>query len=93
MNKKIEKDIPGAIINKNPDFVKNILNDVTGINLSEQEINKLGVFLRYETTSESLFSNINTIYGIISANFKDPSRFLIIPFIKDGREHINIQKI
>ena len=77
---------------KDSKFVSKILEDVTAINLTDQEISKLKVFLRYES-STSLFDSINDIYAIIGANFTKPSRFLIIPFIKNGSEHINIQKI
>jgi flagellin-specific chaperone FliS len=77
---------------KNNKFVSKILEDVTGINLTEQEISKLKVFLRYEAKG-TLFESIEDIYSIIGANFTKPSRFLIIPFIKKGSEHINIQKI
>ena len=78
---------------KDSNFVQKILNDVTGINLTEQEITKLKVYLRYENKG-TLFNSINQIYGIIGANFSKPSRFILIPF-KDskGLEHINIQKI
>jgi hypothetical protein len=77
---------------KDNNFVKKILGDVTGINLTDQEVTKLKVFLQYDVKG-SLFSSIDSIYGIIGANFTKPSRFLIIPFVKDGAEHINIQKI
>jgi len=78
---------------KNDKFVKVILPDVTGINLTDQEITKLKVYLRYETAN-TLFDSISAIYGIIGANFAKPSRFIIIPFInKAGVEHLNIQKI
>jgi len=77
---------------KNDKFVSKILNDVTGINLSDEEIAKLKVFLRY-ANKNSLFSSIDEIYRTIGANFDKPSRFLIIPFINEGSEHINIQKI
>ena len=78
---------------KDSKFVSKILGDVTGINLSDQEIQKLKVFLRYENKG-SLFSTINQIYSIIGANFTKPSRFLVIPFMDStNKEHINIQKI
>jgi len=79
-------------VKKDNKFVKEILKDVTGINLSEQEITKLKVFLRYEN-SGTLFDSIGDIYQIIGANFTKPSRFLIIPYIKNNAEHLNIQKI
>lgn len=77
---------------KDKNYVTEILKDVTGINLSAQEIQKLKVYLRYENKG-SLFNSVNSIYEIIGANFTKPSRFLIIPFVRDGQEHINIQKI
>lgn len=77
---------------KDSKFVSEILKDVTGINLTDQEISKLKVFLRYENKG-TLFGSISQIYAIIGANFTKPSRFLVIPYVKDGSEHINIQKI
>ena len=78
---------------KDDKYVSKILNDVTGINLSEQEIQKLKVYLRYDNQM-GLFDSIDSIYSIIGANFTKPSRFLIIPFINSSnQEHINIQKI
>lgn len=77
---------------KDSEYVSEILRDVTGINLSKEEITKLKVFLRYDNKG-TLFDSINAIYSIIGANFTKPSRFLIIPFIRRGQEHINIQKI
>ena len=78
---------------KNKDFVIEILPDVTGINLSEQEIQKLKVYLRYESKG-SLFDSIGSIYEIIGANFTNPSGFIVIPYIDSkNKEHINIQKI
>lgn len=78
---------------KNLDFVHKILGDVTAINLTEQERQKLSLYLRYESSSLSLFNSIDDIYNIIGANFAEPGKFLVIPFIRDGKEHINIQKI
>ena len=83
------KEIKAA---KDSTFVQKILEDVTGINLTKEEVQKLKVFLRYET-SRTLFESIDQIYSIIGANFTKPSRFLIIPFIRNGNEHINIHKI
>ena len=80
-------------IQKNNDFVHKILGDVTAINLSEQERQKLGLYLRYDSSTLSLFESIDSIYGIIGANFNDPGKFLIIPFLRNGTEHLNIQKI
>ena len=78
---------------KDSKYIQKIINDVTGINLTEQEIIKLKVFLRYENKG-TLFDSINHIYSIIGANFSKPSRFLIIPFIDSkNNEHINIHKI
>ena len=78
---------------KNNTYVKEILKDVTGINLSEQEVTKLSVFLRYEN-SGTLFDTIPAIYGLISANFNNPSKFVLIPYLDSrGMEHVNIQKI
>ena len=82
-----------ADIAKDNNFVKEILKDVTGINLTEQEVTKLKIFLRYET-KDTLFDSINNIYRIIGANFTKPNRFIIIPFIDSkGQEHVNIQKL
>jgi len=78
---------------KDKEYVTELLSDVTGINLSEQEQQKLKVYLRYESNG-TLFNMINQIYGFIGANFTKPSRFIIIPFIDSTqREHLNIQKI
>lgn len=78
---------------KNTSFVSKILNDVTGINLSDQEINKLKVLLRYDTKG-SLFGNIETIYQLIGANFESPEKVIVIPFVNSkGSEHLNIQRI
>jgi hypothetical protein len=80
-------------IQKNDTFVTEILKDVTGINLSEQEITKLKVMLRYETQG-SLFDNITNIYRLVSANFASAEKVIIIPFIDGkGMEHLNIQRI
>jgi hypothetical protein len=80
-------------IQKNGKFVSEILKDVTGINLSEQEVTKLKVMLRYDTKG-TLFDNIEGIYRLIAANFASPEKVIIIPFI-DGKnmEHLNIQRI
>lgn len=79
---------------KDLEFVKNILPDVTGINVTEQEAQKLSVYLRYESNGNlSLFESINDIYSLIAGNLKNPGKFLIIPFMKNGKEHINIQKV
>jgi len=78
---------------KDLDFVHELLGDVTAINLSEQERQKLALYLRYDSSSLSLFNSINGIYNIIGANFNNPGKFLVIPFVRDGKEHINIQKI
>jgi len=79
---------------KDKNFVKEIMNDVTGINLSTQENQKLSVFLRYETGNNHLFTYINEIYKIIGANFKKPEKVIIIPFNDEtGRPHLNIQRI
>ena len=77
---------------KNNNFVSEILEDVTGINLSEQEVTKLKVLLRYETRG-TLFDNIENIYRLISANFQSPEKILVIPYINSKGEHINIQRI
>jgi hypothetical protein len=78
---------------KDRKFVEVILPDVTGINLSEQEIQKLKVYLRYESKG-TLFDSISSIYGVIGANFSNPSGFIVIPYIDSkNKEHINIQKI
>ncbi len=100
MEKKETKEIKSKTTNKNgfkkvvmdDKYVSKILEDVTGINLSDQEISKLKVFLRYESKN-TLFKSIDDIYRIIGANFTKPNRFLIIPFVINGSEHINIQKI
>jgi len=80
-------------IQKDNKFVKKILDDVTAINLSDQEISKLKVLLRYDSKG-TLFDNIETIYRLISANFASPEKVIVIPFI-DGKqmEHLNIQRI
>jgi hypothetical protein len=80
-------------VQKDSNFVTEILKDVTAINLSDQEITKLKVMLRYEAKG-SLFDSITEIYRLIAANFKSPEKVIIIPFI-DGRqmEHLNIQRI
>ena len=79
---------------KDKKFVNKILQDITGINLSEQEVNKLSSYLRFETGNEHLFTYIDKIYSIIGANFKNPGKFIIIPFIDaENRAHLNIQKI
>lgn len=78
---------------KNSKFVSKILNDVTGINLSDQEITKLKVLLRYDTKG-TLFENIGSIYQLIGANFDSPEKIIVIPFIDGkGSEHLNIQRI
>ena len=78
---------------RNTNFVSKILNDVTGINLSDLEINKLKVLLRYDTKG-SLFGNIETIYQLIGANFESPEKVIVIPFMDNrGSEHLNIQRI
>jgi len=79
-------------IQKDNNFVTEILKDVTAINLSDQEINKLKVMLRYETKG-SLFDSITDTYRLIAANFKAPEKVIIIPFIGEKGEHINIQRI
>jgi len=90
---KIEKVNGFKDVVKNEKFVISILPDVTGINLSDQEIQKLKVYLRYESKG-SLFDSISSIYGIIGANFSNPSGFIVIPYIDSKqKEHINIQKI
>lgn len=77
---------------KNSQFTTKILNDVTGINLSEQEVTKLKVLLRYDTKG-TLFDNIETIYQLIGANFEAPEKVIVIPYINKGIENINIQRI
>jgi len=80
-------------IKKDDKFVSEILEDVTAINLSEQEVTKLKVMLRYETKG-SLHSNIANIYRLIAANFKSPEKVIVIPFMRNSdSEHINIQRI
>ncbi len=80
-------------VTKNSKFVAKILNDVTGINLSDQEISKLKVLLRYDTKG-TLFDNIVTMYSLIGANFESPEKIIIIPFTDTkGHEHLNIQRI
>ena len=79
-------------VQKNTKFVTKILTDVTGINLSDQEITKLKVLLRYETKG-NLFDNIETMYQLIGANFESPEKVIIIPFINNGVQNINIQRI
>jgi len=80
-------------IQKNDTFVFEILKDVTGINLSEQEITKLKVLLRYDTKG-TLFDNITNIYRLMAANFASAEKVIIIPFIDGkGMEHLNIQRI
>jgi len=80
-------------VQKDNEFVTEILRDVTGINLSEQEITKLKVMLRYETKG-TLFDSITEIYRLVAGNFKSPEKVIVIPYI-DGKqmEHINIQRI
>jgi len=81
-------------VKKSNNFTTELLPDVTGINLSKQEQDKLAVYLRFESNGNlSLFESIDDIYNIIAANFKSPGKFLIIPFIKGNKEHINIQKV
>ena len=82
------KDVPATA----QSYVKELIPGVTGINLTEQEATKLKIFLRYDT-NVSLFDSIDQVYRLIGANFTKPSRFLVIPFIKNGHEHLNIQKI
>jgi len=78
---------------KNGKYIVQILPDVTGINLSEQEVQKLKVYLRYETKG-TLFDSIPSMYGIIGANFTNPSGCIIIPYTDStNKEHINIQRI
>jgi len=78
---------------KNSTFVQDILRDVTGINLSKQEITKLKVLLRFDTKG-SLFDNIQNIYQLVGANFESPEKIIIIPFTNSkGSEHLNIQRI
>jgi len=88
MNKNVFKALP-----KDNNFVRKILPDISVINFTEEEANKLKVFLSYETDTSSLFLQIEEIYRIIGANFSNPSKFLIIPFVVKGQEFINIQKI
>jgi hypothetical protein len=80
-------------VQRDNNFVTEILKDVTAINLSEQEITKLKVMLRYESKG-TLFDEITDIYRLIAANFKSPEKVIIVPFI-DGKqmEHLNIQRI
>lgn len=80
-------------LQKDKEFVKEILQDVTGINLSDQEVNKLKVMLRYETKG-SLFDNIGNVYTVIAGNFQSPDKVIVIPYI-DGKnaQHLNIQRI
>ena len=77
---------------RDDNFVSEILEDVTGINLSEQELTKLKVLLRYETQG-TLFDNIENIYRLIAANFQSAEKILVIPYINSKGEHINIQRI
>ena len=80
-------------IQKDDKFVSEILKDVTGINMSEQEISKLKVLLRHESKG-TLFDNIVNIYSLISANFASPEKVIVIPFINSkNQEHLNIQRI
>lgn len=88
-NKNAFKEIKAV---KDSNFVKSVLKDVTAINLTDEEVQKLKIYLRYENSS-TLFNSIEQIYSIIGANFSKPSRFLIIPFLREGQEHLNIQKI
>jgi len=94
-DKKEPKTLQDAFksIPKDNNFVNEILKDVTGINLSDQEITKLKVILRYETKG-TLFDNIANIYRIIATTFKSPEKIIVIPF-KDGygSQHLNIQRI
>jgi len=80
-------------ITKNKDYTKEILPDITGIGLSDMEVSKLSSILRYETGTAPLFTYINLIYQVISANFNKPERVIIIPFENKGTQHINIQRI
>jgi len=79
-------------VQKNTKFVTKILSDVTGINLSDQEITKLKVLLRYDTKG-NLFDNIETMYQLIGANFESPEKIIIIPFVNNGMQNVNIQRI
>jgi hypothetical protein len=80
-------------VQRDNNFVTEILKDVTAINLSEQEITKLKVMLRYGS-KRTLFDDIIDIYRLIAANFRSPEKIIIIPFM-DGKqmEHLNIQRL
>lgn len=74
-------------------FVNKIMHDITGINLTKEEVSKLSVFLKYETGNLHLFTYINQIYGIIAKEFASPGKFIVIPFVVNGEAHLNIQKV
>lgn len=75
------------------EFARNILPDITTINFTEQESAKMKSILMEETGSAHLFTYINKIYAIIGGNFKNPGKFLVIPFVNEkNNPHINIQK-
>ena len=79
---------------KDEKFSVDILSDVTVINFTEQERSKIKSFLMSETGNNHLFTYISTIYKIIGANFNEPGKFLVIPFVNHKNQpHINIQKI
>jgi hypothetical protein len=77
----------------NKEFVVNILQDVTVINFTIMEQMKLKSYLVEGIGNQHINSYINQIYGYLSANFVNPEKIIIIPFVDDkNRPHLNIQK-
>lgn len=74
----------------NKDYVKNI-NNVSLVNFTSDEKIKLELFLRSLNTD--LFDSVDSIYSYISANFKNPWRFLIVPYNNKGIQRLNILKM
>jgi len=80
---------PNVILDNN--YALSIIPNVNAINLSSSEISKLKVFLRDGISSEeTLFNSQLKIYSFIGANFNIKNFYIIIPFMNNKQENLNI---
>jgi len=70
----------------------NIIDEVKGINMTVEDAKKIKIFIAFELGS-SLFDGLESIYNFIGQNLKNPQKYIIIPYINNGREHLIIQRL
>ena len=77
---------------KNNKLAREIVPNIYGIYLSDTEYNKLKVFLMYELDYDnlSLFDSQLNIYSFIGKNFNQENLYIIVPYISNNVEKLNI---